>query len=140
MPNFTTPMIEYKKLPPVITEWVSRRVMKDENIRLIVQDDSDGSHCRFYFLTTQKLIILVAERQPGQTYNYRSHEIYFLEDVYGILVEAKSAAYSSDIDSHEVSFRCSGNGSPSFRLDPQTADKFEETLLTLLFDLKDAWT
>jgi len=139
MSNFTTPMIEFKNLPSTIAAWASPRVMKEEKIRLIVQDDSDGANCRFYFLTTQKLLILAAERQPDQAYEYRSHEIYFLEDVYGIQVAAKRGAYGSNAEAREIAIRCGGNDTPSLHLDPQAADKFEQQLLSLLFDLKDSW-
>ena len=140
MSNFVTPMLDVKSLPPVVKEWFSHRLMKEENVRLIFQDASDGTNCQFYFLTTQKLIILMAEHPSGQVYNYRSHQIYFLENIYGIRVEAKLEAYGSNVDARVISFQCGGNDAPSIRLDPQAADKFEEMLLSLLFDLKDAWT
>ncbi|MBI3738564.1 MAG: hypothetical protein HY258_05910 [Chloroflexi bacterium] len=140
MAIFSTPLIKFEKLPAEIIDWVRHRLMEDETVQLSIFHDiyNDSKFFVFYFLTTQKLLILETNYdQKNKIHHYTRHRVYPLGDIYQMTIEAEPGSYiNHNVTSHIIRFRAGGDGYFDFSLDPQTANKFEVALLSLLWIIK----
>ena len=155
MPEFSTSIIDFEKLPSEVIDWVKPRLMKDETLKLSIISiiKFHEEFPTFYFLTTQKLLILSTHYgQKNKVHWYSSDRIYFLGDIYNVYISAKGAGkygefenygkFNNLIEYHNIKLifgeesDYSHDHNCGFALEPKIANTFETTLLSLLWAIK----
>ena len=147
MPEFSTSIIDFEKLPSEVIDWVKPRLMKDETLKLSIISKLHEEFPTFYFLTTQKLLILSTHYdQKNKVHWYSTDSIYFLGNIYNVHVHAEGSdnygKFNNLIKCHNIKLifgeesDYSHNHNYEFSLEPKTANTFETTLLSLLWAIK----
>jgi len=126
MEKYSTPSIEYDKLPPSIVDWIKVRLLQDETILFCVYYTYDQEKFTFYLLSNLRLILLDTNYiRDNHTHYYENHVIIFLMDIYKITMTRGTQGYSLNI-------RYGTNEYESFQLEQDVAIKFEVELLNAI--------
>ena len=135
MAEFSTPIIDFDKLPREIIDRIKPLLLLDEIVQLCIYDNQ-GARSYTYLVTNQKIIeIKTLFDSKAKIHYFEELHTYFLHDIFQVH-ELTHHIASDRVDYHDIEIRFGGEGFYTIRLDPKTAKRFEEVLINLLSKLK----